>query len=187
MGENMDIAHDVIHWNVIFSRPVHNWEMEVVSQYFELLYSQHIRQGGVDKICWIPVKRQNFEVKSNYQVMVNPAPIIGPWKSIWKSKAPPRVAFFVWTAEVMEWCCMCKHNGESTDHLLLHCEVAMEVWSMVFQLFGVTWVMPGRMKDCLGSWRRQRGNRIVLQIRKMVPLCVMWCMSRERNARSFKD
>jgi hypothetical protein len=37
-------------------------------------------------------------VKSYYQVMVNPAPIIGPWKSIWKSKAPPRVAFFVWTA-----------------------------------------------------------------------------------------
>jgi hypothetical protein len=33
-------------------------------------------------------------VKSYYQVMVNPAPIIGPWKS----KAPPRVAFFVWTA-----------------------------------------------------------------------------------------
>jgi hypothetical protein len=46
---------------------------------------------------------------------------------------------------------MCKHNGESIDHLLLHCEVAMEVWSMVFQFFGVMWVMPGRVKDCLGS------------------------------------
>jgi hypothetical protein len=57
---------------------------------------------------------------------------------------------------VMEWC-MCKHNGKSIDHLLLHYEVAMEVWSMVFQLFGVTWMMPGRMKDCLGSWRGQKG------------------------------
>jgi hypothetical protein len=35
-----------------------------------------------------------------------------------------------------EWCCMCK-SGESIDHLLLHCEVALEVWNMICQLFGV--------------------------------------------------
>jgi hypothetical protein len=69
---------------------------------------------------------------------------------------------------------VCKHNGESIDHLLLHCEVAIEVWSMVLQLFGVTWMMPARMKDCLGSWRGQRGNRTFLQIWRMVHLCVMW-------------
>ena len=147
VGENVDITHGVIHWNAMFTRLVHDWEMKVVSQFFELLYSQQIRQGGVDKICWIPLKRKNFEVKSYYQVMVNPAPIIGHWKSIRKSKVPPRVAFFVWTAVlgkiltldnlrkkniiVIEWCCMCRHNGESIDPLLLHCEVAIEVWSMV--------------------------------------------------------
>jgi hypothetical protein len=56
-----------------------------------------------------------------------------PWKSIWHSKGPPRVACFGWTAAlgkilthdnlrkrsivVVEWCCMCKKNGESVDHL----------------------------------------------------------------------
>jgi hypothetical protein len=95
---------------------------------------------------------------------VNSALVVGPWKIIWKSKAPPREAFFVWTAVlqkilalnnlhkniiVIEWCCMCKNSGESIDHLSLHCEVAIEVWNAVFQLFGVTWVMPGRMKECL--------------------------------------
>jgi hypothetical protein len=25
---------------------------------------------------------------------------------------------------VVKWCCMCKKNGESVDHLLIHCEVA---------------------------------------------------------------
>jgi hypothetical protein len=39
VGENMDIAHGIIHWNVTFSRPVHDWEMEVISQLFKLLYS----------------------------------------------------------------------------------------------------------------------------------------------------
>ena len=150
----------------------------------------------MDKICWIPLKRKNFEVKSYYQVMCNLALIIGPWKSIWMNKAPLRTVFFVWMVVlgkiltldnlcqkniiVMEWYCMCKHNGESIDHLLLHCEIAIEVWSMVLQLFGVTWVMSGRMKDCLGSWRGQRGNCTFMQIWRMVPLCVMWCLWREK-------
>ena len=27
---------------------------------------------------------------------------------------------------------MCKYNGESVDHLFLHCLVAMDLWAMVF-------------------------------------------------------
>ena len=37
---------------------------------------------------------------------------------------------------------MCKCNGESADHLFFHCLVPMELWSMVFGLFGVSWVIP---------------------------------------------
>ena len=39
----------------------------------------------------------------------------------------------------------------------------------------------------MGSWRAQRGNRTVLQIWRMAPLCVMWCLWRQRNAQSFED
>jgi hypothetical protein len=77
---------------------------------------------------------------------------------------------------VTKLCCTCKKNGESIDHLLLHCEIALEVWNMVCQLFGAMWVMPSSLKECLGSWRGQRGNRTVLQIWRMAPLCVMWCL-----------
>jgi hypothetical protein len=69
-----------------------------VSRFFELLYSQHIKHGGVDKIVWIPSKRKIFEVKSYYKLKVNSEPVDGPWKIIWKSKVPLRVAFFIWTA-----------------------------------------------------------------------------------------
>ena len=67
-----------------------------------------------------------------------------PWKSIWKQKIPSRVAFFVWTAAlgkfltidnlrkmkvwILDWCYMCKCNGESIDHLFLHCPVGYGVW-----------------------------------------------------------
>jgi hypothetical protein len=88
-----------------------------------------------------------------------------PWKNIWCAKAPTRVAFFVWSAAlgkilthdnlrkrnivVIEWCCMCKKKGESIDHLLLHCDAARELWSFMFSLFGVEWVMPQTVLDLL--------------------------------------
>ena len=37
---------------------------------------------------------------------------------------------------------MCKCNSETVDHLFLHCPVVLELWDMVFDLFGICWVMP---------------------------------------------
>ena len=45
---------------------------------------------------------------------------------------------------------MCKRCGESIDHLLLHCPIAYEMWSMIFCLFGICWVMPQRVSGFVG-------------------------------------
>jgi hypothetical protein len=82
---------------------------------------------------------------------------------------------------------MCKHCEESIDHLLLHCEVETKLWNVFFQLFRVSWVMPQKVSDSLESWRGQLSNRCALYIWRLVPLCVMLCLWRERNARSFED
>jgi hypothetical protein len=73
---------------------------------------------------------------------------------------------------VAEWCYMCKHDGESIDHLFLHCEVATEIWSVILQLFGVAWVMPHRI---VSVWEvgEDMGNHLVLHIWRLAPLCVM--------------
>jgi hypothetical protein len=47
---------------------------------------------------------------------------------------------------------MCKKNGESIDHLLLYCEVALDLWSYIIILFGVEWVMPRTVLELLTSW-----------------------------------
>ena len=114
---------------------------------------------------------------------------------MWQSKGPPRVAFFSWLASlgkvfttdnlckrciiVLDWCYMCKRCGESVDHLLLHCPVAFELWSLVFCLFGLHWVMPHKVIELFGRHRN-------IDFWRLVPHCLMWCIWSEINARYFK-
>jgi hypothetical protein len=137
--ENMQIENGNILWNILFTRPVHDWNVEVVSLFFVLLYSFEGMKGE-DKICWILSRRKSFEMKSYYKVLSIPIHSSFPWKSIWKVKVPSIVAFFGWTATlrkiltldnlrkrniiVIEWCYMCKSCGESIDHFFLYCMVA---------------------------------------------------------------
>jgi hypothetical protein len=146
---------------------------------------------------------KTFTVKSCYSYLSTPSHRSFPWKCVWKSKVPPRVAFFSWTAALgkiltidnlckrglilVDWCCLCRESGESPDHILLHCKIARELWNMVFVLFGVQWVMPETVLDLFSSWQGSCGSRRTKMVWRVVPHCVFWCIWRERNARHFED
>jgi len=82
---------------------------------------------------------------------------------------------------------MCKRSRESIDHFLLHCEVAWDLWSGLFTLFDVTWVIPERVIDLLVCWRGQVGTRSVIVVWRIASLCLIWTIWREWNARYFED
>ena len=125
-----------------------------------------------------------------------------PWKPVWHSKIPPRVAFFSWIAAlgkiltlenlwykgvaVVDWCYMCKKSGESMNNLLLHCPIAYELWSMVWTLFGLLWVMPQSVIDLLSSWQGSFSGHRSIDLWRVVPHCVLCCIWRERNSRCFE-
>ena len=98
--------------------------------------------------------------------------------NLWKRKA--------W---ILDWCYMCKCNGESIDHLFLHCPVAMNLWSMILGLFGVNWVMPQSIVGLLACWQGWLGRHQNGHIWIIVPHCLMWCLWRwrERNSRCLED
>ena len=81
---------------------------------------------------------------------------------------------------------MCMCSGETVDHLLLHCTVTREIWSYVFRLFGVHWVISGSVLDLVVGWRNWFGKQSS-EVWNLVPLCVMWSIWRERNNRTFED
>jgi hypothetical protein len=121
-----------------------DWELDQVVTFFSLLHSHTPRGDEVDKLVWGPSRKGIFDSRSFYHVLHNPPEICFPWKSIWRVKAPPRVAFFMWTTTwgwiltcdnlkkkgfvLAGWCCMCK-NAEET---VLHCWFAKQLWNFVF-------------------------------------------------------
>jgi hypothetical protein len=65
---------------------------------------------------------------------------------------------------VMDWGCMCKKSGEAIDELLIHCEVARELWVSVFRLFGFEWVVPERVVRLVVSWKCHFGSQYNLEV-----------------------
>ena len=55
VANNMQFREGIIQWNVIFTRPIQNWEVEVVVSFLEM-YSFQLRQGEDDRIVWSPSK-----------------------------------------------------------------------------------------------------------------------------------
>jgi hypothetical protein len=145
---------------------------------------------------------KGFQVKLFYKALLPSNGLLVPWKSIWKTKVPPRVSFFVWATAmdriltmqnlrrrhvmVLDWCYMCKASGESTDHLLLHYPIASDLWSCILTLFGLQWVMPKGVLELLACWGEGRGKSKIQDLWNSIPHGICWVLWWERNSKAFE-
>lgn len=94
--------------------------------------------------------------------------------AVWKNIVPPKVELFVWMA--MQNCIasksslvrrgilhsnldlfsLCNASGEFPVHLLLHCDVAWNVWSEMISWWHIIWVSPLSLKELFQWWRSIR-------------------------------
>jgi hypothetical protein len=196
-------SRGVREWNVTFVQDFNDWEVDVVAEFFQFLHSHMVPNAAPpDELRWKPCKDGVFTSRSYYYALIDRRGVRFPWKSIWRVKAPPRVAFFVWTATwgriltcdnlmrrgytMAGWCCMCCCDGETVDHLLLHCSAVQKLWNYVFLTFRVHWVLPRQVADLLFRWHNWFGKHHS-HIWNLIPLCLMWTVWQERNLRTFED
>lgn len=84
-------------------------------------------------------------------------------------------------------CCMREIVAERVNHLLLHCEVSRGLWSLLLSIFRGSWVMPASIIQLLHCWEWGCRKKRVRKAWRLAPLCLMWCLWRERNRRTFED
>ena len=189
-----------LHWNFHFCQSLQDWEEESFDRFMEIVYSSKVRGVCPNKVCWKLANSGGFEVSSFYLSFY--PPLSFPWSLVWQSKVPLRVAFISWLASfgkilttnnlhkrrivAIDWCYMCKRCGESMDHLLLHCPLTCELQSLVFCLFGLHWVMPLKVIEVFKSWQCKFGRHCNIDLWRLVPHYLMWCIWRERNVRCFE-
>ena len=86
----------------------------------------------------------------------------------------------------VNWCCLCCCDGETVDHLLLHCKFTHALWSEVFLMFSIQWVMPRTVVSLLCAWENYLGIHSS-SVWNMVSACLMWLIWREWNTCTFED
>ena len=82
---------------------------------------------------------------------------------------------------LVNWCCLCQCSEESVDHLLIHCTQVSSLCSLVFFLFGVSWVIPKHMVELLACWKGGFGCYLAADIWWAIPLCLMWTIGESRT------
>ena len=91
------------------------------------------RRFGPNKVCWKPARSRDFEIRGFYLSFYPPTLLSFPWRMIWRSKVPPRVAFFSSSASlgkiltidnlrkrhvlVLDWCYTFNSCGESVGFI----------------------------------------------------------------------
>jgi hypothetical protein len=52
IADNVELSNGAAQWNIVFSRLVHDWEVEVLTSFYSWLYSYKFRGIGEDKLWW---------------------------------------------------------------------------------------------------------------------------------------
>lgn len=50
---------------------------------------------------------------------------------------------------------MCKRDGETIDHLFIHCDGVHWLWNDILAAQQINWVLPRRIEDVVQAWRRK--------------------------------
>ncbi|XP_028061851.1 uncharacterized protein LOC114265286 [Camellia sinensis] len=149
-----------------------------------------------DALVWdCPRAKGIFTVSSFYGALVEDKCVVDgtfiyPWKSVWVSGMPSKVAFFVWTVSLgriltidnlirrghilVNWCCLCGQAAESVDHLLIHCSVSSCLWMLVVAMFGLVWVQLGSLFAVLQSWVGRRVGKRRQKAWILALHCLLW-------------
>ncbi|KAF5466269.1 hypothetical protein F2P56_016210 [Juglans regia] len=78
VADNMSTFADSLHLSVNFSRVVHDWEVDDIAEFYNVLYTLKV-QGREDRLLWTCTGNKTFSVRLYYKILtVHPSNAF-PW------------------------------------------------------------------------------------------------------------
>jgi hypothetical protein len=69
VAAHMILENGSFQWDIRFIQAAHDWEVDVLSSFFTLLYSIRGDHDGEDKLRWPPSRKGKFDVRSFYKIL----------------------------------------------------------------------------------------------------------------------
>lgn len=185
----------------MFTRLLHNWELEVLITFIDLCSSK--ARDVEDKLCQWPNKKKLFEVKSYYRALPFWGVKFSPWRLSWGSKFHSRLPFsrgmllwlrflqliiygivsYMWLSGVI--CARRLGKILAISFFPVSVLVSCGPLCSVYSGFSVLC-----LKESLMCWLMRRGVEGLLLISDVwwaIPLCLLWLIWKEYDRRAFED
>ena len=81
-------------WTPLFSKAFNAWELVLVERFLQKIQAFRVYRDVEDRVIWIVSRCGTFSIKSLYFILKPRDSPLFPSGSIWRSSAPPKVAFF---------------------------------------------------------------------------------------------
>jgi len=151
---------------------------------WDLLSNIELQPGEEDTHIWRFSTSGVYSTKSAYEALFIGATQFDSWERIWKSWAPGKCKFFMWTvAHNRCWiadrlakrglnhppnCPLCDQVGETIDHLLVSCVFTRQFWFCILQQFGLQAITPQLEDHCFVDRWAGASSRFSGQVKKGV-------------------
>jgi len=141
-----------------------------------------------------------YTTKSAYEALFIGSTQFGAWERIWKSWAPGKCKFFLWTAahkrcwtadrlarkglEHPAACPLCDQAQETIDHLLVSCVFARQLWFNLLLRFGLQELAPNLEDEKFDDWWATASRRVtglVLKGLNSIIILGAWNLWNHRN------
>lgn len=169
-------------------------------QLWDLLENVELQPEVEDTHIWQFSSSGLYSAKSAYEALFTGSTQFSPWERIWKSWAPNKCKFFMWTVAYKkcwtadrlarkglphpEVCPLCDQSDETLDHLLVSCVFSRQVWFAILHRFGLQDLAPQAEETSFEDWWEKISKRVSGQGKKGLNSIVIlgaWTLWNHRN------
>jgi len=201
-------------WLFEWRRRFFQWEEHLFNLLKEELEGVVWSPGDEDRWFWKLTEDGVFSVKSTYEKLIGLLIVEDRWwedekmvfGGISKSAAPLKVIVFSWKAllnriptksnlrirnvipaDASSLCVGCGRVDETSVHLLLHCDLAIEVWGRVMRWWNFSMVTPPNLFVHWACWNAMESRKKLKKVLRLVWHAAIWVLWKAQNNSIFNN